>query len=63
MHQNRVDINKFGKYEAGEMTKVEEVSFFQELVNTGMASELPASYGRIATNMIEEGLIREKVDG
>ena len=44
------------KYEAGEMTREEEVSFFQKLIDTGMAWKLQGHYGRNAERLRREAL-------
>lgn len=46
------------RYETGEMTEEEIVSFFQELVDTGMAWQLQGSYGRAAQALIDGGLVK-----
>jgi hypothetical protein len=56
-HTNIEELTrKIMKYEAGEMADLEEVaSFFQELINTGLAWELQGSYGRFAAALVESG--------
>ncbi len=54
----RIDmLEKIGAYESGDMSQDEEVSFFQELVDSGMAWHLQGHYGRHATYLAESGLI------
>lgn len=54
-------VDKIIAYETGEMkTAGEIVAFFQELVDTGLAWRLQGSYGRMAKNLIEQGLVRAK---
>jgi hypothetical protein len=48
-------------YENGGMTEEETISFFQELVNSGLAWQLQGSYGRMAAYLIEKGLVKRKV--
>ena len=47
--------DKIINYEQGEMTKDELISFFQELINSGMAWTLQGHYGRTATALIDAG--------
>lgn len=47
-------------YEQGEMEVEDEVDFFQELVDSGLAWSLQGSYGRTAKDLIEAGLIKRK---
>ena len=49
--------DKFIQFEEGEMSESEVVSFFQELVNTGLVWNLQGFYGRTAVHLIQEGLI------
>ena len=48
------------KYEQGEMTEDELISFFQELINSGMAWTLQGHYGRTATALIDAGYCTRK---
>jgi len=50
-------VSDITKYEAGEMSEDDTLSFFQELVNTGLIWELQGHYGRTAIYLIENGLI------
>lgn len=47
--------DKIIQYESGEMGYEEVVSFFQELIDTGMAWQLQGSYGRTAQSMLDSG--------
>ena len=51
---NQVDM--IMKYEAGEMEPEETITFFQDLINTGLAWQLQGHYGRTAASLINEGL-------
>lgn len=50
-------VDNIIRYENDEMTEEETIEFFQGLVNTGLAWSLQGHYGRVATHLIEEGLI------
>lgn len=52
-----IDIDTLMAYEAGELDEDEMVSFFQGLVDTGMAWQLQGHYGRTAHALIEAGLV------
>jgi len=51
-------VEKIIDYENGNLTQIQVVSLFQELVNTGMAWELQGSYLRTAMDLLKSGLIR-----
>ncbi len=53
-------VGKIIAYENGEMSQEETVSFFQELIDSGLAWQLQGSYGRAARGFINEGLCKEK---
>ena len=49
-------VDKIIAWEQGEMTSEEEVvSFFQELIDTGMVWTLQGAYGRTAMSLIHGG--------
>ena len=48
-------IDQIIRYENGEMEENEIVSFFQKLIDNGMAWTLQGHYGRTATALIEMG--------
>lgn len=52
-----MDVDQVVDYENGDMEEQDQVAFFQEMVNSGMAWRLQGSYGRTAMDMIEAGLI------
>ena len=49
--------DKIIRFEEGAMQEDEVISFFQELVNTGLVWNLQGFYGRTAVNLIESGLV------
>jgi len=53
-------VTKIIAYENGEMNEEEIISFFQELIDSGVAWQLQGSYGRTATDLIEQGLCHQK---
>ena len=52
-------VDKFIKYEQGNMDDKETIKFFQELIDSGMAWKLQGHYGRTAVHLLEEGLCTE----
>jgi len=48
-------VNKIIDYESGNMTDDEIISFFQELIDSGIAWTLQGHYGRTAQSLIESG--------
>jgi hypothetical protein len=55
---NRVD--KFMRFESGEMDGNEILEFFSELIRDGLCWHLQGVYGRTASNLINTGFIDEK---
>jgi hypothetical protein len=49
------DVDAVIRYESGQMEIEEMFSFFQELIDTGLAWRLQGHYGRTAEALIEEG--------
>jgi len=47
-------------YESGDMNQEETVSFFQGLIDSGMAWTLQGHYGRAAKALIDAGLCTSK---
>jgi len=52
-------VDKIIQYESGNMSDEEMFSFFQELIDSGLAWKLQGHYGRTATALIDEGLCIE----
>jgi hypothetical protein len=50
-------VNNIADWENGEMDDTREDSFFQELVDSGMAWQLQGMYGRRAMQLLAEGRI------
>lgn len=48
-------VSKIIEWESGEMEDGDEVPFFQELIDNGMAWTLQGCYGRTAMALIEAG--------
>ena len=49
--------DKIIRFEEGDMPEDEVISFFQELVNSGLVWNLQGFYGRTAVHLIESGLV------
>ena len=49
------DVGLIIAYESGELTEVELINFFQDLITSGVAWSLQGSYGRMAMSLIEQG--------
>jgi hypothetical protein len=47
-------------WENGEMSEVDEIQFFSNLITTGMAWSLQGCYGRAAMYFIENNIISQK---
>ena len=52
-------VDKIMAYEAGELDEEQTVELFQELVNSGLVWQLQGHYGRMATALIEKGLVKQ----
>ena len=44
-------------FESGDMSMEDVITLFQHLIDTGVAWELQGSYGRLASQLIEQGLV------
>jgi hypothetical protein len=49
----------FIDYESGLMSDEETITFFQRLINNGMAWGLQGHYGRMASHLIKNGVCHE----
>ena len=49
-------VDKIIRYENDEMSEEETISFFQELIDSGLCWKLQGHYGRVATAFIKEGV-------
>jgi len=54
---NMVDVDKIIQYEDGQLDDDEIIEMFQDLVDSGQVWTLQGSYGRMARDMIELGLV------
>lgn len=51
------DLDDMMAWEAGELDDGDTVDLFQRLVNNGMAWRLQGAYGRMATELLDAGMI------
>jgi hypothetical protein len=49
------NVDDIIRYESGEMTPDEVVTFFQGMIDSGVVWELQGSYGRTASYLINNG--------
>lgn len=50
-------IDKIIAYESGELSNDEIIELFSKLVENGQAWSLQGSYGRMASSLIEQGIL------
>ena len=55
-------IDRIIAYENGELSEIEMLYMFSELVKSGYAWSLQGHYGRTASNLIEVGLLSKNGD-
>jgi len=53
-------VDKVIAYESGEMGDNQTLEFFSELVKNGMAWTLQGHYGRMASQLINQGFLNRK---
>lgn len=58
--QQTPSVDDIIAYEQGEMDPDDIGTFFQRLIDSGLAWKLQGSYGRAAMRLIEEGICRPK---
>lgn len=51
-----LQVDQLIAYEQGELSDDETISFFQSLIDSGLAWSLQGHYGRTAANLIQSGL-------
>jgi hypothetical protein len=51
------EVSSIIAFESGELEEDDVISLFQRLLDSGLVWSLQGSYGRMATALIEEGLI------
>jgi hypothetical protein len=51
------EVSSIIAFENGELEEDDVISLFQRLLDSGLVWSLQGSYGRMATALIEEGLI------
>ena len=55
-------VEKIIDFENGNMTEEEIIEFFQSIIDLGLVWDLQGFYGRMASNLIEEGLCTPQKD-
>ena len=50
-------VDQIMAYESGEMEDEDVVRFFAQLIKDGTCWQLQGHYGRVATSLIEQGII------
>lgn len=54
-------VDKIIAFEQGDLDREQIIALFQELLDSGLVFKLQGSYGRMATQLLEYGLIEKKV--
>jgi len=55
------NLDDIVKYENGELSDEETIALFQNMIDSGMVWELQGFYGRMAVNLINEGLCHKAI--
>ena len=56
----KVEVDELMAYEDGRLDQDQIVDLFQRLVDNGMAWSLQGSYGRMAQQLIRQGLVKRR---
>lgn len=51
-----MNVNQIIAYESGELDEEEILDLFQDMINSGVVWQLQGHYGRMASNLLEQGL-------
>lgn len=57
--QGKHMLDMIMRYEDGQLSEVEEIEFFSDLISSGMCWKLQGFYGRTANNYIQSNIINK----